>query len=194
MKREKRKTKRERKAGNTKPGGLAPADASARTLDLVASSMRKEAELTRKKGGGPPAFRVASGWKFGLSHGPVPTPTREVWERLGDSVMDKFGFKNKPSSYDEFLRMLEEAKAHGADQLLSREWIFSASLHPRGRSSTEADWRFLGQMAYAVGAPPDSLKTPFETTPPNDVHYWIWFEDPPMPLGMPPAEDRRGPN
>ena len=58
--------------------------------------------------------------------------------------------------------------------VVDRQWILSASLHPRGRSSVDEDWRLLGQMTYAFGAPEDSCRTPLETTHPNDVHYWIW--------------------
>lgn len=54
------------------------------------------------------------------------------------------------------------------------EWILSAQLCPQGRGSKESDWKFLGEMAGAVGAPVESLVTPFDETHPNDTHYWIW--------------------
>lgn len=86
-------------------------------------------------------------------------------------------------TYDEFRAQLAAAKevVDAIDTLRKNEWIFSASLHPRGRSSVEEDWRFYGEMMAAVGAPEGSLMTPIETTPPNAVHYAIWSEIPVMP-------------
>lgn len=57
-------------------------------------------------------------------------------------------------------------------------WIFSAMLAPRGRSSTKADWNFLGRALAVVGAPEDASLTPPETTHPNDTHYWTWGSSP----------------
>lgn len=53
------------------------------------------------------------------------------------------------------------------------EWHFSAELFPKGRSSIDNDWHYLGRVLKKVGAPEQPI-TPFETTPPNAVHHWHW--------------------
>jgi len=148
-------------------------------VDAVAYAMKKEAV---KQTGKDPSFRIVHGWKFGLSYGPVPEITREMFERFGASIVKRFGWKEDalPATWEEFLVRYEAEKAlagKAGAELRKKEWIFSASLHPRGRSSTEADWIFAGRMAAAIGAPVDSLKTPLETTDPNAVHYWTWFQE-----------------
>lgn len=55
-------------------------------------------------------------------------------------------------------------------------WMFSAVLHPLGRSSTEAEWSVLGQLSAAAGAPADPV-TPIATTDPNAALYWVWVEE-----------------
>jgi hypothetical protein len=149
----------------------------------VARAMRKDALKNVDK---DPLFRIYRGWKFGLSYGSPPVPTREVWEKLAAlpggiaSIITRIGFKEVPKdlSYDAFLSQLEAAKKVGLGlEVIHNEWTCSASLHPRGRSSDEEDWRLFGQMMAAVGAPKGSLVTPIETTDPNAVHYCIWRED-----------------
>lgn len=141
-------------------------------LTDVASDLVQDARLRRGRG---PAFRIFEGWSFGLSFGPV-MPTAEVFDQFKDSVAQRFGAGKLLAgmTFDEFSRKLKEERA--IEQGLGDRWIFSASLYPRGRGSTEKDWRLLGVMCAAVGAPKDSLQTPFETTNPNDVHYWMWSE------------------
>ena len=148
-------------------------------VDAVAHAMKKEAV---KQTGKDPSFRIVHGWKFGLSYGPVSEITREMFERFGASLAKRFGWKEDalPATWEEFVVRYEAEKMRAGErgeELRKKEWILSASLHPRERSSTEADWIFAGRMAKAVGAPLDSLKTPFETTNPNDVHYWTWFQE-----------------
>lgn len=53
--------------------------------------------------------------------------------------------------------------------------VFSAQIKTPG--STPDDWRLLGEIVAAVGAPIEALRTPFDTTPPEATHYWIWHED-----------------
>lgn len=61
-------------------------------------------------------------------------------------------------------------------------WIFSAKLHPPGRSSTENDWNRVGRTValvyeatgYDPAAGEPTLLTPLEETPPNATHYWMW--------------------
>jgi hypothetical protein len=120
-----------------------------------------------------PAFRIFKGWSFGLSFGPV-MPSRQDFEKFKQPVAERLGVGRLlvGMTFDEVSHKLEESRSLGED--LGDRWIFSASLYPRGRSSVEKDWRLLGTMCAAVGAPQDSLQTPFETTNPNDVHYWIW--------------------
>jgi hypothetical protein len=132
--------------------------------ERVALVMRKEALKNRGKG---PSFRIFRGWRFGLSRGEVPMPSREDYERLHPGIAQRLGTQR--FDYDE---AMAAAKQYDYD-----EWILSASLHPRGRASTEEDWRFLGEMVGWFGAPLDSLRTPIETTEPGDVHYWMWSDE-----------------
>jgi hypothetical protein len=138
----------------------------------VGAALRKDA---KRNTGKEPSFRFFNGWKFGLSYGPTPMPGRDVVDRFKKSVAERLGAPKEiaEASYE---KLAEMSQAVDAAHLLDHEWIFSASLHPRGRGSVEADWNLLGQMVAAVGAPIDSCKTPVETTHPNDVHYWIWID------------------
>lgn len=54
-------------------------------------------------------------------------------------------------------------------------FVLSMSLYPRGRGSNDADWHFLGRITASFGAP-EQPTTPYETTHPNDTHYWVWSE------------------
>lgn len=128
----------------------------------------------RAASGKQPPVLTISGWKFILSYGEVPPITQEQYEFAYDSIAAKFGLTGPKQTWEEFSKELAAAKASGAPSGLSRLWILSASLFPAGRSSTEKDWRFLGEMLRALGAPKDSLRTPLETTPPNAVHFWTW--------------------
>lgn len=47
----------------------------------------------------------------------------------------------------------------------------SASLFPRGRSSTKDDWEALGKIVHALGAPEDPLGWPKD---PNAPVHWMW--------------------
>lgn len=68
----------------------------------------------------------------------------------------------------------------GWEILLSRRkqdgivlWHLSAKLHPHGRSSTENDWKIVGQIARRVGAPRDPVIVPED---PNAATHWSWVE------------------
>ena len=149
-------------------------------VDNVAREMRKEAKSvstksffgtrpSKRAAGKGPAFRILCGWKFGLSYGPVPVPERAVTDAIKGPIAERIGRPDlAAATYEEIAAAAQR----------ERQWIFSASLHPRGRSSVDADWELLGQMTFAVGAPEGSCATPIETTHPNDVHYWIWEEEP----------------
>lgn len=70
---------------------------------------------------------------------------------------------------------------HGWLLLLSRVatdaghvWHLSASLHPKGRSSTTNDWKMLGHFVRHLGAPKDPLIMPED---PTRVIHWQWLED-----------------
>ncbi len=52
-------------------------------------------------------------------------------------------------------------------------WHLSASLHPRGRSSTVNDWKMLGHLAMHLGAPKDPMIMPED---PTRVIHWQWLE------------------
>lgn len=133
----------------------------------VAAALCKEAKQSTGRG---PAFRIFRGWRLGLSYGPIPLPPRDVVNALKGPVATRVGApKLGEASYEEIF-------AANAVKDVDRQWIFSASLHPRGRSSVENDWFFLGKMCAAIGAPINSCVTSVETTNPNDVHYWMWDE------------------
>jgi hypothetical protein len=141
------------------------------TPAAIAAVMIKEAKRSR---GGEPAFRIAFGWKFGLSYGPTPLPDKEVVDRFKGPIGQRMG---EPSFATATYEQIADAQKVGdALGLIDHQWVFSASLHPRGRASVDDDWRLLGQMVAAVGAPEGSCRTPMLTTDPNDVHYWIWTD------------------
>lgn len=117
----------------------------------------------------------AGAWEFGLSYGtPEEPPSREQFELYGRSVADRTNAR-LPASYDEFLKgwhlEIERGKAAGIE---NRTWMLSAILYPRGRNSTEKDWKFLGAATAALRIPIDACLTPLDTTDPNAVHYWQW--------------------
>lgn len=63
------------------------------------------------------------------------------------------------------------------------QYHLSVSLHPRGRSSTEEDWGFLGKVLAVLGVPEDHIK-PFgidrdgkdihSDPEPGAVHHFMW--------------------
>jgi hypothetical protein len=53
-------------------------------------------------------------------------------------------------------------------------WYLSASLYPRGRTSTDRDWGHLGAALGILGASRDALLTPIESTPSSAVFHWAW--------------------
>ena len=58
-------------------------------------------------------------------------------------------------------------------------WVFSAALFPRGRSSTEADWAYLGRIAACVRVPQG--RHPVGDTlqhHPEAAHKFCWTDDP----------------
>jgi hypothetical protein len=136
----------------------------------LAAEMRRKA----RGGDGEPAMWTVGGWRFGLSCGPTPNPTREDFDRHGRSVAERVGLDSS-ATYEQLIAAMEVARASG---VLADSWILSASLHPIGRSSTEEDWEYLGKMVAALRVPPGALRTSLETTDPNAVHYWTWSEKP----------------
>jgi hypothetical protein len=67
----------------------------------------------------------------------------------------------------------------GWEILLSRRqqdgaviWHLSVQLYPHGRSSTENDWKTVGQIAARVGAPRDPVLVPDD---PSAVVHWSWL-------------------
>jgi hypothetical protein len=130
---------------------------------------------------GQTVFRTVGGWRFGLSHGEARMPTRLEYDWIksgrGSQFANTHSRPNLPPTYEEFVERFEyQQEALKAFGITDETWCLSASLWPRGRPSRDKDWKYLGEMCAALGAPKDSLKTPFSTTHPNDVHYWIWEE------------------
>jgi hypothetical protein len=68
----------------------------------------------------------------------------------------------------------------GWEILLSRRsqedvvlWHFTAKLYPHGRSSTDNDWKVVGQIAARIGAPRDPVLMPND---PSAAIHWSWTE------------------
>ena len=134
-----------------------------------AGEVREEA----KRRTGEVVFRVTRGWAFGLSYGAVDPDV--VAGRIESSGL-RVETKELGDVTEEVVGRLRGAVGASAGEV-SKEWLLSARLHPNGRASTIADWQFLGTMVAALGAPSaESQITPFETTGPNDTHYWAWSE------------------
>jgi hypothetical protein len=136
-------------------------------MTSFADDFRTEA----KQKPGEIVFRRLSGWSFGLSYGAVRP-------ELVAQAVERAGFRLKAHGRGDVTdEVLARLRAVG-DQLVQpeKEWLFSAKLQPPERSSTEADWKFLGSMCAALQVPIDSLITPFEMTNPNATHYWSWTE------------------
>lgn len=136
-------------------------------------------EALAKPGG--VVWRNVGGWRFGLSFGQMRTPTREEYEHVkrgrGSQYANTQVAPALPPTYEEFVKKFEYTQETlRMLGITDKTWCLSASLWPRGRSSTKKDWEYLGQMTAAIGAPMDALKTPLQTTNPSDVHYWVWEE------------------
>lgn len=58
-------------------------------------------------------------------------------------------------------------------------WHMSASLTPKGRSSTQHDWQKLGQISARLRAPRDPIAVPND---PNAPLHWQWVENACDPL------------
>lgn len=132
-----------------------------------AEVMRKEA---CRNTGKPPTFRIFSGWKFGISYGPVPLPAKQIVDTIKGPLAKRVGHPELGTASYEQIEAVTRANTRVNDQ----QWIFSACLHPRGRSSNEEDWKFLGRVLAAIGVPENSCLTPIQKTHPNHVHYWMW--------------------
>lgn len=152
-------------------------------LKSFAKAFRQEVEkvAASAKGDGP-SFRNLCGWRFGLSFG-AQRPTEQDVSSMSDEQTIEFvkRVQKKTLKLEEVAAFRESVLSlpqESTGGLEDHQWIFSASLHPRGRLSTDADWSFLGQVTAALGIPENSLITPMETTHPNAVHYWIWYEVP----------------
>lgn len=50
-------------------------------------------------------------------------------------------------------------------------WHFSGMLYPRGRGSTEKDWKWIGTMVGYLSGPAEPM---FWPTNPNEPHHWSW--------------------
>lgn len=134
------------------------------------SSFADDFRAEAKRKTGEPVFRRLNGWSFGLSYGAVrPELAAQAIEKGRLQVMDRTG-----DVTDAILAKLRagEENPHPPE----KEWLFSAKLQPHGRSSTEADWKFLGSMCAALHVPTDAIITPIESTDPNATHYWAWTE------------------
>jgi len=131
--------------------------------DFRAQAKRERGDVVR---------RCICGWSFCLSYGPVdPIKTADMAadsnlrvEHKGRDVTDEVMERLKTAPEDpKYQKEAEEIKD---------EWMFSAKLYPPGRSSTEADWAYLGKMTFALGAPRTAPKSIEEE--PTASHYWIW--------------------
>ena len=117
------------------------------------------------------------------------TDARNILDALGTSIPDmRTGrvTRDDVASFDTATKrrgidpQQSSVTTHGWLLLLSRvatdaghAWHLSASLHPRGRSSTTNDWKMLGHFAMYLGAPRDPMIMPED---PTRVIHWQWLE------------------
>jgi hypothetical protein len=121
---------------------------------------------------GDVVFKVIGGWAFGLSYGPVKLETAI---NAAEDAGLRIATEEKGDVTDKVLERLRNADEKDVEPIMN-EWLLSAKLYPHNRSSTEADWRFLGTMLAALHVPLESIVTPIEQTDPNSTHYWSWSE------------------
>jgi hypothetical protein len=115
---------------------------------------------------------------------------RKIIDEMGSSIPDVRG---RPVTEGDLESFYTAVKKRGIDPLppavtthgwllsLSRIatthgghiWHLSASLHPRGRSSTATDWKMLGHLVGHLGAPKDPTIMPED---PTRVVHWQWPE------------------
>lgn len=58
----------------------------------------------------------------------------------------------------------------------SYRWHLSMMLYPKGRGSTEEDWKWLGRLAAYLGAPEKPLV--MRENAPNAPVHWNWVDEP----------------
>ena len=115
---------------------------------------------------------------------------RKILDEMGPGIPD---LRDRPVTEDDLESFGAAARSLGVDPLppsvtthgwllsLSRVattgdghvWHLSASLHPRGRSSTINDWKRLGHFVMYLGAPRDPMIMPED---PTRVIHWQWPE------------------
>ncbi len=115
---------------------------------------------------------------------------RKILDEMGPSIPD---IRARPVTKSDLESFYAAARKLGIDPLptsvtthgwllsLSRVattdgghvWHLSASLHPRGRSSTTNDWKMLGHFVMHLGAPKDPMIMPED---PTRVIHWQWPE------------------
>ena len=94
------------------------------------------------------------------------------------SDLDTFGL----DKLREWVKQASACVVGGWEFLLSRaeyedkviHWHLSALLYPKGRGSSEEDWRFVGQVAAYLGAPKEPMIVPED---PNRTIHWHWTEN-----------------
>jgi hypothetical protein len=137
-------------------------------MTSFAANFRAQAKRER----GNVIRRYVRGWSFCLSYGPVdPLIAADVAADVGIRVEHR-GRDVTDEVMERLKTAPEDPKYQKDAEELKDEWMFSAKLYPLGRSSTTADWEYLGKMVAALGAPakvPDSVYNA-----PNESHYWIW--------------------
>jgi hypothetical protein len=112
---------------------------------------------------------------------------RRILDALGRSIADRAVVEEHLNNFYAAARLLgidsqpPSVTTHGWQLSLSRVattdsgyvWHLSASLHPRGRSSTVNDWKMLGHLVMHLGAPKDPMLMPED---PTRVVHWQWTE------------------
>jgi hypothetical protein len=130
--------------------------------DFRAEALQKRGDVVGRK---------LRGWSFCLSYGAV-APARALELMKMAKLRAVFREKDVTELVE---RKLADAMETDWDDP-KEEWMFSAKLYPPDRSSTEEDWRFLGEMAAALRIPPNAVHSPIAETPPDGTFYWIWSE------------------
>ena len=116
--------------------------------------------------------RYVNGWSFCLSYGPVDPLVAANLAADAEMRIEHKGRDVTDTVMERLKTAKEDPQYEKTAEEMKDEWMFSAKLFPPGRSSTEADWKYLGMMVAAVVRSPKVPATISNT--PGGAHYWAW--------------------
>ncbi len=139
-------------------------------MSRFAEEFRSEA----RERAGKVAVRRVRGWSFCLSYGAVDPRDAADMVESARMVLEEHGRDVTRETVDGF-RAMTDKDVRAVKEALGGEWLLSAKLFPPGRSSSEDDWRFLGEMLGALRVPPEVAMS-IGAHHPSETHYWRWTE------------------